>query len=179
MYVLALSACTLAMQESLESLDEGQQDEGGSSESRAGPRQPLHPLPSRASFADRLPPRPSELLKVCRPDTRSEMQNSIPSHADIALCRGACMNSLPGSASITVCLPLGPSMPLNVCQCHIWHSLCQTFLHAMLSKQALLFMEAYAAANLYQTMHAYVSHTCMCMTPRPTLSSVLHAEVLR
>lgn len=31
---------------------------------RAGPRQPLHPLPSRPSLGDRLPPRPSELLKV-------------------------------------------------------------------------------------------------------------------
>ena len=39
-------------------------DEGTPSESRAGPRQPLRPLPSRASLADRLPPRPSELLKV-------------------------------------------------------------------------------------------------------------------
>ncbi len=32
--------------------------------SRAGPRQPLHPLTSRPSLGDRLPPRPSELLKV-------------------------------------------------------------------------------------------------------------------
>jgi len=132
MSVLALSACILAMQESLESLDIGQQDEGAPSESRSGPRQPLHPLPSRASFADRLPPRPSELLKVCRPDTRSGTQISIPSHADIALFKGACMYSLPGSASITVCLPLWPSVPLKVCQCHNWHILCQTILHARL-----------------------------------------------
>ena len=31
---------------------------------RGGPRQPLRPLPSRPSLGDRLPPRPSELLKV-------------------------------------------------------------------------------------------------------------------
>ena len=47
-------------------MDETQRDEGTPSESRAGPRQPLHPLPSRVSLADRLPPRPSELLKVTR-----------------------------------------------------------------------------------------------------------------
>lgn len=28
------------------------------------PRPPLHPLPTRPSFSDRLPMRPSELLKV-------------------------------------------------------------------------------------------------------------------
>ena len=47
------------MQESLGGQD---MDEAGTSEN--GPRQPLHPLPTRASLADRLPPRPSELLKV-------------------------------------------------------------------------------------------------------------------
>ena len=47
------------MQESLGGQD---MDEPGTSEN--GPRQPLHPLPTRASLADRLPPRPSELLKV-------------------------------------------------------------------------------------------------------------------
>ena len=141
MSVPALSACILAMQESLNSLDEGQHDEGGPSESRAGPRQPLHPLPSRPSFADRLPPRPSELLKVCRPDTRSETQISLPSHADIALCKGGCMYSLPRRASITVYLPHWPSVLFKVCQCHNLHILCQTFLHAMLLKQASL-MEA-------------------------------------
>ena len=49
-----------AMQESLGGQD---MDEAGTSEK--GPRQPLHPLPTRTSLADRLPPRPSELLKVC------------------------------------------------------------------------------------------------------------------
>ena len=57
---LAILAICRPMQESLGGQD---MDEPGTSEN--GPRQPLHPLPTRASLADRLPPRPSELLKVC------------------------------------------------------------------------------------------------------------------
>ena len=56
---LVISAICEPLQESLGGQD---MDEAGTSEN--GPRQPLHPLPSRASLADRLPPRPSELLKV-------------------------------------------------------------------------------------------------------------------
>ena len=48
------------LQESLN----GAEDGGTPTEGKAGPRQPLHPLTSRASLAERLPPRPSELLKV-------------------------------------------------------------------------------------------------------------------
>ncbi len=39
-------------------------DGGGTSSSNL-PRLPLHPLPSHGSFTAQLPPRPSELLKVC------------------------------------------------------------------------------------------------------------------
>lgn len=51
------------LQESAHSLD-GPEHEG-SLQSETGGRQPLQPLPGRTSIADRLPPRPSELLKVC------------------------------------------------------------------------------------------------------------------
>lgn len=53
-----------ALQESPISTEGAQHEEETPSEGRAGPRQPLHQLSSRASLADRLPPRPSELLKV-------------------------------------------------------------------------------------------------------------------
>jgi hypothetical protein len=47
----------------------GKGQEGVELQAREGPagqvpRPPLHPLPSRPSFSDRLPTRPSELLKV-------------------------------------------------------------------------------------------------------------------
>ena len=55
--VAALILDKATLQESLNSVEE----EGSPS---TAPRQPLHPLTSRSSLADRLPPRPSELLKV-------------------------------------------------------------------------------------------------------------------
>ena len=70
-------------------------DEAGTSEN--GPRQPLHPLPTRASLADRLPPRPSELLKVCCWLMRSSCNSTVACVAGILLpatCQGCCCQRL-------------------------------------------------------------------------------------